>query len=379
MRPISNNITARLQQKINNQAGAISFADFMDIALYAPQFGYYNIGAFDIGKHGDFTTAPEISPLFAQCIAAQASQLFECLGGGDVLEFGAGTGQFAHDLLCALERRGCLPAHYYIVEISDRLRQKQQEKLKAFCPSLFSRAVWIDAPPPQFVGLMVANEVLDALPVHCFHVGNTTISERCVAFRHGQFVWHNRPPFEFELMEEAVQICDRYRLPPGYQSEINLRLAPFIAKACQNLDKGVILIIDYGYGQKEYYHPERSSGTLSCFYQHQMLSSPLLFPGTHDITAHVDFTRAAGLAMDYGCSLLGFTTQSAFLLACGLLEFAAEIEKQLTPKEAFQLHQAIKRLTFPTEMGERTKVMGLSKKVDGPLLGFSREDRRRDL
>jgi len=368
-----------IRQEIAKQHGVISFATFMELALYHPTLGFYNADTFTLGKHGDFTTAPEISPLFAKCFAKQIQQISNNLSSNNILELGAGTGRFANDLLSELDQNGCLPQHYYIYEISHGLRKKQQEFLRSACPHFFSRITWLDVLPVNFIGTIIANEVLDALPVHCFHIEDATVKERCIRIEKDEFTWQLEPPTTETLANEILKMRDHYALSSGYDSEINLYIHEFIPCIANALTQGIILFADYGYGQREYYHPERRQGTLTCFYQHRRHNNPLLLPGLQDITTHVDFTRVIEIAADTGCSLAGFTSQSAFLLACGLMNIAADEEKHLSPINEFRLHHAIKLLTMPTEMGERIKIMALSKNIELPLLGFHLQDRRRDL
>lgn len=368
-----------IRQAIHQQGGCISFAAFMDLALYHPRWGYYCTDTFDLGKRGDFTTAAEISPLYAGCFARQALQLFAQLKQGQLLEIGAGTGRFAGDLLLELKQLGVKFEHYYIYEISAALRKKQQHFLKTHCPELFHHFVWLETLPPAFTGMIIANEVLDALPVHCFRVEQKQIMEKCVTTENDQFIWINSTPTTSELTLKANHLRKLYALENGYESEINLHLASFISQLTQVLSQGTIVLADYGYGQQEYYHPLRQHGTLTCFYQHRHHNHPLILPGLQDITAHVDFTRVAEEAIANQCQLAGFSTQAAFLLSCGLIDMAEEKEKALSEIDAFHLHQSIKSLTLPSEMGERVKIMALSKKIDIELLGFRLQDRRRDL
>lgn len=376
---MTNALIEIIKEKIITGRGRISFADFMALALYHPQHGYYFSENFALGKQGDFTTAPEISPLFAQCFARQCEQIFSALGVTTILEMGAGTGKFAGDLLLALENTDHPVSHYFIYEISTTLRKKQQEFLSKYCPLLLNRVTWLDQLPTNFKGVVIANEVLDALPVHLFLNTEDGVKERCVAVKNNELAWEICDPISPRLAEKATHIIETYHLPTPYASEINLNAEEFIKNMTHSLAEGVILFADYGYGQAEYYHHERTQGSLTCFYQHQRSENPLEQVGEQDITAHVDFTQVIDLAYDQGCSLLGYTTQTSFLLACGLLELAANIETNLTPSAAFQLHQAIKVLTLPTEMGERVKIMALGKGIDIRLRGFTLQDRRRDL
>lgn len=370
-------LTLEIQQQIAANNGRISFASFMQLALYHPEFGYYNAETLELGARGDFTTAPEISPLFAYCFARQAREILNNLAADHILELGAGSGMFAKDLLTELKQLNALPKYYFIYEISPALRKKQQILLSEHCAHFATQIIWLDDLPQDFSGVIIANEVLDALPVRRFHC-DETIKEACVSWDGNKFVWELLPATD-EFALEVSRICNTYSLPNGYQSEINWDLIKFIHSLTNSLQRGVILFADYGYGQEEYYHPERARGTLTCFYQHRRHENPLILPGLQDITAHVDFTRVIDIAADQACSLAGYTSQATFLMACGLLNIASEIEKTLTPAQEFQLHQAIKQLTMPTEMGERIKIMAISKGFDADLMGFRLQDRRREL
>ena len=368
-------LSDHIRQEMLKTNNVISFAAFMELALYHPEWGYYNADTFDLGQHGDFTTAPEISSLFAKCIARQIQQITQTLNTRTLLELGAGTGRFAGDVLTELNTLGCLPDQYYIYEISKGLRKNQQHCLQTTYPHLFSRIIWLDTLPENFTGTIVANEVLDALPVNCFRVEDNRVWERCVTWKDNQFSWQLCEPSS----PQAVDIQTLYSLPNGYEFEINLNLQPFLQSLSRSLTKGTILFSDYGYGQREYYHPERSQGTLCCFYQHKQHNNPLVLPGLQDITAHVDFTRLIDNAVDCGFSLAGYSSQTAFLLATGLIQLVALAEKNLSPADEFKLHHAVKLLTLPTEMGERIKFMALSKGVEIELIGFGMQDRRREL
>jgi SAM-dependent MidA family methyltransferase len=353
----------------------ISFAQFMQLALYAPGLGYYSAGAHKLGKQGDFITSPEISPLFAQCLATQCQQILHAMGGGDILELGAGTGKLAKELLLTLEKSNTLPNRYLILEVSADLRERQQTLLKNECPHLFSRIHWLDT-LEEISGIIIANEVLDALPVNCFQIENNKIVERSVAWQDNQFIWElTEPSTTLSNAVELIQTeCD---LPNHYQSEINLLLPAWLTSIENTLKQGVLLFFDYGYGCREYYHPDRSQGTLMCYYQHQKQTDPFAFIGLQDITAHVNFTQVVETAMTAGLRLGGYTTQAAFLFACGLLELADN--PSLSAIDQALQNRAIKTLTLPSEMGEAIKVMGLLKNMDLSLTGFSLHDRRRDL
>jgi SAM-dependent MidA family methyltransferase len=372
-------LCAAIQQKIQQHKGKIPFSLFMELSLYHPELGYYQAQNFTLGRHGDFTTAPEISPLFAKCFARQYVQICQSQQLNTVLELGAGTGRFALDFLLALEVDHALPERYFIYEISTSLQQAQRALFAAERPDLLSRLEWIDALPAAFSGVVIANEVLDAIPFDCFEVVDGHGRARMVTTENDRFIWSTTTDSELAADEEVEKLIKEYALADGYQSEIHLPAMNLVRELCESLTKGVILLADYGYGQREYYHPQRNQGSLSCFYQHRLLHDPFLYPGLQDITAHVDFTRVIETAAGSGTALLGFTTQSAFLLANDLLAFAQAEEDHGSEADAFKLHQAIKVLTMPMEMGDRVKIMALGKHVDISLRGFTSLDRRRDL
>lgn len=368
----SEKLYALIKDEIMKHGGAITFARFMELALFAPQLGYYMADHKRFGEKGDFVTAPELSPLFAKTIAKQCQQILMHLPQGDILELGAGSGVFAKDLLLELQRLNALPTHYYILEISPALRAQQKKLLKTSCPDLCERVIWLDALPTHMTGIIIANEVLDALPVHLFRVINDEIKERFVAYDQGQFVWQDQ-----DSHDDLKKLLQDFRFQNEYESEINLMLPRFITSLANSLKQGVILLLDYGYGREEYYHPDRTMGTLKCYYQHHTHDNPFILVGLQDITAHVDFTVVVESACDAGLSLAGYTTQAAFLLALGLLQLAEN--ENISELERIQQNQAIKKLTLPAHMGEAIKVMALSKQFAEPLLGFALQDRRGDL
>jgi SAM-dependent MidA family methyltransferase len=371
-------LIALLREHIRQSGGRIPFADLMSLALYEPQYGYYSRETFALGEKGDFTTASESSPLFARCLARQCETILAAVPGANILELGAGTGRFAGDVLSALMERGFAP-QYYIYDISPNLRKKQRALIEAAYPALLDRMVWIDALPKDFCGMIIANEVLDALPVHCFRLTAGAIQERSVAMEQDQVVWIEHPPSSPGLEAAVRRLQMQYDFPEGYASEINLNVLPFMRDLSDALRKGVLLITDYGYGESEYYHPARNHGTLTCFHAHRYHDDPLIFLGQQDITAHVDFSRVLNCAEEVGFALSGYNTQALFLLDCGLLQILAEAESHLSTSEQFKLHQAVKMLTLPTEMGERVKVMALHKNLPLSLQGFKTQDLRRQL
>lgn len=362
-------LVERIVGEIGRAGGWIPFARYMELALYAPGLGYYTAGAHKLGRGGDFVTAPELTPLFGQTLAAQAAQVLE-LAGGHILELGAGSGRLACDVLLELERLGRLPDDYAILEVSPDLRQRQRERLASDAPHLLDRVRWLDALPERFSGLILANEVLDALPAHLLHWRDGTVQERGVGWNGEGFLWADRPLAEGELLAWAR------RLPVAgdYLSEV-CPLAPALVRSlAAMLETGVALFLDYGFPRAEYYHPDRREGTLMCHYRHHAFTDPFVLPGLADITAHVDFTAVADAALDAGLKVLGYTTQAHFLLNCGLLERLGREEVG----SVSYLKQAAKvqMLLQPTEMGEFFKVMAVGRGMGEALLGFHRGDRR---
>lgn len=368
-----------IKQSIHKNNGLISFASFMEHALYHPQLGYYQQPQFSIGKTGDFTTAPEISPLFAHCFARQCLQIREASGTNNILELGAGSGRFALELLSMLDELHALPDQYYIYEISRSLQSAQRMLIQTSRPDLLERITWLNVLPSPFSGIVLANELLDAVPFERFQIQEQQPKQGMIGLTNDEFVWQWHTPDSPPLAAELNLIHQRHHLAEGYQSELALPAMTLLNQLCQSLKQGVILLADYGYGEREYYHPQRARGTMTCFYQHHAHQDPLLHPGLQDITTHIDFTRTAETAVATGMQLLGFTTQCGFLLANGLLQEAAQLEATMNERDAFHLHQAIKTLTLPTEMGETVKVMALGRGVDDVLNGFTIVDRRRDL
>jgi SAM-dependent MidA family methyltransferase len=371
----SQHLVNAIRQEIQQAGGYISFARYMELALYMPGLGYYSAGSHKIGTYGDFITAPEISPVFALCLAKQCSQIHKTLGSMDILELGAGTGKLACDLLLALEQLHALPEHYYILEVSAEFKARQKKMLAEKCMHLLDRVSWLTELPQALTGIILANEVMDALPVHCFRVENEKLFERCVTIDDNSFAWHIAEP-NLELKVALQDRLNDIQMPSFYESEVNLFLPKWIQAITACIGKGVILFLDYGYGRREYYHTDRNSGTLMCFYQHRRHSDPFKLVGLQDITAHVDFTCVAEAAAATETTIAGYTTQAAFLLACGLMEIP---QASLTETERYQANQAIKLLTLPSQMGEIIKVMALSRNYHDSLLGFSLIDRKRDL
>lgn len=366
-------LLAHIQQRIQQQNGWISFAEYMQMALYTPHLGYYSGDANKFGRGGDFVTAPEISPLFAQAVANQVAQVLDQVSG-DVLELGAGTGKLAAGLLLRLDELGQLPQHYYILEVSANLRQRQQEYLQSILHAdLFSRVQWLDTLPETFAGVVIGNEVLDAIPVHVLEWQTGQWAERGVGFDQ-QLVWQTRPLQDLSLIAHI----DTRQLPEGYISEVCPAAQGLIASLANMLTRGLVLMPDYGFAASEYYHPQRIQGTLMCHYQHYAHDDPLIYPGLQDITAHVDFTAMAEAALAHGLNCAGYTNQAQFLINCGILQLL----QQVPPEESARylpMVAAVQKLLSPAEMGELFKVLALSKGVGLPLMGFVQGDKRHQL
>lgn len=368
-------------EQINNAGGILSFAEFMRLALYAPGLGYYSAGAQKFGAAGDFVTAPEISTLFGKAIAKQCQEIFFITKENVLFELGAGSGTLAATLLLELENLSSLPDRYLILEVSAELRQRQQETLKQKCPHLLSRTEWLESwPATAFNGVIIANEVLDAMPVHRFYLNNNSIMEYYVTVQDNQFNWQLNKPSS-ELLSNSIQHLQQHNLSDinDYTSEININIPPWITDLRKCLRQGLILLIDYGFPRAEYYLADRKQGTLMCHYRHRAHDNPFFWPGLQDITSHVDFTYVVEAAMNSGLSITGYTSQASFLLGCGIIDSFQEAMSNADPIEQFNLQQQLKQLTLPTEMGEIIKVIGLTSDINTPLRGFSWQDRRHSL
>jgi SAM-dependent MidA family methyltransferase len=365
----SEQLITLIRAEIEATGGSISFARYMQLALYAPGLGYYSGGAQKFGMAGDFVTAPEISPLFAHTLARQVTEILQATNG-NILELGAGTGQLALELLLELQRLGRVPERYLILEVSAQLRAMQRALLQQSLPPALMKCVeWLDSLPPAFEGVVLANEVLDALPVHLVQTkdvgGPHVLDEIKVEWQSGQFVWASRP-----LMESRVrELAERQDLPMEYRTEICTAAEGLIASLATMLKHGVLLFIDYGFPQHEYYHPQRSQGTLMCHYRHHAHDDPFFHPGLQDITAHVDFSLIAETAVGHKLQLLGYCSQAQFLINCGITELLANVSPHDMAAYAPLAAQAQKLLS-PAEMGELFKVIALGKGMTIPLQGF---------
>lgn len=367
-------LVERIRDEIDAQQGWISFERFMELALYEPGLGYYSAGASKFGESGDFITAPEISPLFSRCLANQCIEVFEQIGSADILELGAGSGVMAADILTELHATNHLPRTYFILEVSADLRDRQRERLARLAPEVLERVQWLDAWPTAFRGVVLANEVLDALPVHRFRIRKDQVNAVGVTWQLGQLDWSEvRADEPLEKAVRAIESELESPLPDGYGSEINVRLRDWIAGLSGALEEGVVLLIDYGLPRRQYYRPERREGTLLCHYRHRFHDNPLIHVGVQDIGAWVDFTAVAEAAVGAGLEVIGFSTQAHFLIGNGIEQLIAGLQSAELEARVQLARQAM-LLTLPGEMGERFKVIGLGKQYPHSLRGFSIRD-----
>lgn len=356
----STQLQAYLQQQVQAAGGWLSFADYMQAALYAPSLGYYVAGKHKFGAAGDFITAPELSVHFSQCLAKQAQPILATCEHPIILEFGAGTGAMAAAILLYLAAQDALPEAYWILEPSIELQHLQQQTLTERCPELLHCVEWlVELPQQEFSGVVLANEVLDAMPVQRFQWDGEQYQQLGINTEL-QPVW--RPVTDTLLAAQLAQLPQE-NFSNGYCSEVNLWLQPWLASIADKLVHGLVLLIDYGYPAAEYYHPNRVTGTLRCHYRHRAHDDPFFFPGIQDITAHVDFTALANAAIDAGFAVSGYCHQAAFLLSCGFDQMPVELSARNT-------------LLMPYAMGEVFKVMALTKDYAEPLLGFTLLDQR---
>jgi SAM-dependent MidA family methyltransferase len=360
-----------IRDRVDAAGGWLPFETFMELALYAPGLGYYSAGGTKIGAGGDFTTAPQISDLFSTCVAHQCVDVL-ARTGGSILELGAGTGRMAAAVLETLASMDALPDHYAILEVSADLRDRQRERIERLPPDLRRRVVWFDTLPAQPVrGVILANEVLDALPCHRIVIRNGRVRALGVARADDDsFVEREHAVDEpFAASWERLARDLPYELPDGYRTELCVRVAPWIASLADCLERGVMLLFDYGLPRAHYYHPQRSQGTLRCHFKQLAHDDPFVNVGVQDITAWVDFTRVAEAADAAGLQVRGFATQAAFLLGLGIEGLVRDV------RQASEARQ----LLMPGEMGEVFKAMALARDFDEPLRGFSVQDLRHSL
>lgn len=359
-------VAEHLRARIAAAGGAIPFSDYMEQTLYAPGLGYYRAGNAKFGAAGDFVTAPEVSPLFARVLAKQISETLDACGGDTVLELGAGSGRLALDLLRELARRDRLPTRYLILEVSAELAARQRALVSSE-PDLAARVQWLQRlPAPPIDGVILANEVADALPVECFARADERVTRCGVRATDSGFAWCDLPESN-ELRKTVTALAEHYGWPSLYRSEVCPALGPWIASLAGCLGRGMVMLFDYGLPEREYYHPDRAMGTLLCHYRHRAHADPFLWPGLTDITAWVDFSALAAAGHRAGLDVAGYTTQAHFLLGGGIGDALTEARND---REQLRLAGEIKRLTLPSEMGEAFKALALARQCPPPS-GFS--------
>lgn len=374
----SDQLLDAIKEEIQKKGGKISFKDYMSHALYAPNLGYYVAGAPKFGPQGDFITAPEISCLFSQCIAQNFLTIQKECEKASILELGAGTGKMAVDIMLFLEKSNALPEKYFILELSADLKERQQQLFNSMCPHLLSKVEWLSQLQSTFNGLIVANEVLDAMPVRRFCIEEGKAYEYYVELKNGQLNSIKMPINPSELSNYHQSMFEKISAYNNYIFEVNDFIEPWLGSMGDMLEKGALLIIDYGFPQHELYHPDRFMGTLMCHYRHHSHSDYFLYPGLQDITAHVDFSHIAEIGSNLKFDLLGFTNQANFLINSELLTLLKDSINTVSEQEKFKLNHAVQMLCSPAEMGELFKVMGLGKKIRN-LIGFRQFDQRHRL
>jgi SAM-dependent MidA family methyltransferase len=372
-------LSKELEDRIRNlilETGPIPFPQFMDMALYEPGLGYYSAGLEKFGAQGDFVTAPESGNVFARCLAMQIEQASMGLPDYCILEVGAGSGSLAVSLLSAISRDK-LPNRYMILERSGDLREQQKQSIEAAHPELINRVEWLNEPPKElWQGIILANEVIDALPVERFRVSSGEVEQAQVTITGGELDWtYGKASVALRIEVERIMETPLSKLPGNYNSEICLLLTPWLQGLVASMTKGCAFFIDYGYSRRDFYAEERRNGSLICHYRHRAHDNPFFYPGLQDISAFVDFTAVAeaGDASELDCA--GYTNQAMFLLGCGLEKILQGMES-LPDQERLELAAEVKRLTLPGEMGEKFKVMALSRDKDPDLCGFDLLDLR---
>ncbi|CAB3761970.1 class I SAM-dependent methyltransferase [Paraburkholderia solisilvae] len=370
-------LVERIRADLDAAGGWLPFDRYMDRALYAPHLGYYSGGALKFGRRAedgsDFITAPELSPLFAATLARPVAQALEASGTRDVIEFGAGTGRLAAGLLHALDAQGAPLDRYSIVDLSGELRARQQARLEAEAPALAARVRWLDALPAEFAGVVIGNEVLDAMPVRLFAHANGAWRERGVVYRDDAFAFEDR---DLQSTHDAAFLAE-IEADGDYVTETHEAACAFTRTICRMLTRGAAFFIDYGFPRHEYYHAQRTQGTLMCHYRHRAHGDPFLYPGLQDITAHVEFTGIAEAGVDTGADLLGYTSQARFLMNAGMTDALAEIDPADVARY-LPAANAVQKLLSEAEMGELFKVIAFSRGIDvesGTLDAFARGDR----
>jgi SAM-dependent MidA family methyltransferase len=376
----SDEVVAYIREKIETAGGQISFAEYMHHCLYAPGLGYYSAGATKFGESGDFVTAPEVSPVFGAVLARQCAEVMSQLQSPAILEIGAGSGKLAVDLLSALADADALPeGGYQILEVSADLRRRQEQLLRSKVPDHADRVTWLGNLPRDFTGVIVANEVLDALPVERFIRRETGVHQLCVTVDADSFTLSEREaPAALKQAVDNIEDAIGRELPPGFASEVCLAMPHWIADIAAALREGLVFLFDYGVSRREYYAPERSGGWLRCHFRHHAHDDPLILAGIQDLTSWVDFTTVAEAAVASDLDIVGFVAQAQFLIGGGLDQVLADFAELPTDAQ-LRLSAETKLLTLPAEMGENFKCFGLCRgEIQAPG-GFALADRTTSL
>jgi SAM-dependent MidA family methyltransferase len=370
-------LSVRIGSRIRERGGWIPFSEFMQHCLYEPGLGYYAGGSTKLGAEGDFVTAPEISELFGRTLAHQVSEVLR-QSAFTVTEFGAGSGRLAGQLLAELNRLDLPAVRYRIVEVSANLRARQEIHLRQAAPDWFEQIEWLDRLPDDLSGVLIANEVLDAMPVELVTKSEEGWRVRGVSQdAMGQFAFADRPPSAQLASSIEAYIPQPSLLSPGYTTELGLIAQGFVATVCERIRAGAFFLVDYGFPRHEFYHPQRHEGTLMSHYRHFAHSQVLERVGLQDVTAHVDFSAIAAAGTGTGALLLGYTSQANFLMNCGIADLI--LGQPENAGDWLRQTNAVQRLVSEAEMGELFKVLALGRGIEMPLMGFVRGDRSSSL
>jgi SAM-dependent MidA family methyltransferase len=350
-------VIARVRDEIAQNGGFVPFSRYMELVLYAPGLGYYAAGTRKFGADGDFVTGPELTPLYGAAVARQVEAIFAAARRRTIVELGAGSGALAASLLDALRARDAAPERYCILEVSPELRARQQSTLAARAPLHATQVEWLEQLPEAIDGAVVMNEVLDAIPPRLVSRHGARWLERGVTWRDGALHFDERPLDDARLSTLAAA---RFPEQGDYASEVNPAAEALVTTIARRVTSGALVIVDYGFPRHEYYHPQRSAGTLVGHYRHRVHADPFLWPGLSDLTAHVDFTAVAEAGERGGAEVAGFATQASFLVGCGILDLLQAVG---SPASSAYLRAAaaVQKLVSPAEMGELFKVMLLSR------------------
>ena len=364
------NLSAIIKQKITDQGGWITFAEFMELALYSPSLGYYTGGVAKFGRDGDFVTSPIISKLFGTTLAHQIAQILDHTPGRQILELGAGDGSAAVDIMLTLEKLDALPSSYCMLDVSPSTYLMQREILSKKIPHLLHIFHWLSDIPEKLNGVVFANEVFDALPVNLIELTESGMWEKGVTIQNNSFSWSNRM-----ASQKILTALKKLELPVPYNTEISLVGQALMNRLAKCLEKGVIIVIDYGFREEEYYHPQRFVGTLMCHYKHRAHQNPFTMIGHQDITSHVDFSRLANVAKNSNLEVVGFCSQAQFLINCGITNLLQKPDSSEV-QSSLEVSAEINKLLSPAEMGELFKVLAIGRDIDFPIMGFSKGNRR---